>query len=575
MPWHLAILGAGSAAAYYLNTVDPNQFPKILVVGQDDPWSGQRGLNPSDANDPVNFVNQTAQMIEHYGDSVPGMSTSLYPRKEWAESNRKILDRVSVTRVRGQILNVSEIKTPSQYAKPLNGAEKCYQIDVRRSSGSTAELLAAKVVVATGAGSHKYPDKRLENLAGNYPDLFMDMDAFARKPALRQPGKKIIVQGPNAAVDSVDTAYYNRCTVYWLTGPPALLATPHQVSARAVAVGNGESRIYALNRKTTDPKEIKVVGKKISVTLDSGQKLEADHYVWGVGQDDKKAVSFLSPSLLARLEPIYDINQRHGQAFESVEGFQLKGTSRTQGFEVVGAVARQVLINADNTLDHTYLQQLEGTIEELQKKLVTWNQDLLTYGYDFLLQPVNTMVADKDLKKFIRCLKFMKEIMAKISPTWINQTQALASLMINWAVAKIYFNQHGKAVKDADLNNALKILTPSTVGSPQLGSIRTTTAAINGFMPTYVASSKADANFSHDDQTILRVYIAKNYPCVPEEDAARIIKRTIEGRKSTKDHWGYTEAEINGFKQELQAINSRWAGTLSTAKVIGTGQTFS
>jgi hypothetical protein len=78
---------------------------------------------------------------------------------------------------------------------------------------------------------------------------------------------------------------------------------------------------------------------------------------------------------------------------------------------------------------------------------------------------------------------------------------------------------------------------------------------------------------------MLRVYIAANYPCVPEEDAARIIKRIITCRRKdnvqpgTKDGWGYTGSQVAQFKAELQSINSRWVGTLSMPKMVGTGQT--
>jgi hypothetical protein len=573
MPWHLAILGAGSAAAYFLNTADLNLYPKIVVLGGDDPWDGQRGMNPYDPNDPANFVNQTPQMIEHFGDTVPPMGTALYPRRDWAASNKKVFDQSNVTRIRCEILKVRQTSTPDRYLKAMNGATKVYSIEVKRACGEV-EYLAAKVIVATGASSHKFPDKRFPELARRYPDLFMDMDAFGRNPRLRTPGKRIIVQGPNAAVDTVDTAAYNECTVYWLTGPPALLATPHQTGARAVKAGTGESRIYGLDRKNVDPREIKVEGKTIKITLQSGDKLEADHYVWGIGQDDKKAVSFIDPSLLSNLEPIYDVNQRHGQAFESVHGFQLKGTTSTEGFQIVGALSRQVLINSNKTLSHTYLEQLEKVIADLQNQLAYWT-DVTDYGYDFLLRPVNELIEEsRDLKRLIPALKRVKQLLANLSPTWNNLAQALASMIINWAVAKIYFDKHGTTVTDDDLNHALGILTRSTVGSPQLGSIRTTTAAINGFMPKYVSSAIGpNANFSQDDQTILRVYIAKNYPCVPEEDAARLIQKMVAGRPHTQDSWGYTDGEIQQFKDELQIIHNRWVGTLSTPKTVGTGQT--
>lgn len=579
MPWHLAILGAGSSAAYFLNTLDLNQYSKVVVIGEDDPWNGQRGLNPSKPNDPANFVNQTPQMISHFGNKVPPMGTDLYPRRAWAASNKWIFDKCNVAQVKGKILKVSQTRAPDRYKAAMKGAEKVFSIEVRRATG-TIEYLAAKVIVATGAGPHKAPDSRLEKLAQQHPSLFMDMDAFGRKPELRQQNVRVIVHGPNAAVDTADTAAWNKCVVYWLANNPQLLSTPHQVGARAVVASKDGSKLYSLQRPkdTTkpilDPKEIRVEGKKIKVILQDGTNLEADYYVWGIGQDDKKAVSFIDPSLLTNLEPIYDVNQRHGAAHESVHGFQLKGTTATEGFQVVGALARQVLINSNKTLNHNYLEKLEAVIADLQNQLLAWIE-LADNGYNVLLEPIEEMLdRSASLERLISSLNFVRQRAANLTPTWSQIVQALVAMIINWAIAKAYFGKHDKEVKDDDLNQALKILTPSTVGSPQLGSIRTTTAAMNGFMPKYVSAPKAgDVNFSHDDQTVLRLYIAKNFPCVPEEDAARLIRRVIAGRAKTKDGWGYTDVEVRKFKDELERINLRWIGVVSTPKMVGTGQT--
>ena len=349
MPYNLAILGRGSAAAYYLSTVDLNQFPKTIVIGLDDPWDGQRGTNPYDADDPANFINQTAQMIEKYGDSVPEYSTDLYPRGDWANSNKRVFDQCKIDLVKGQILKVRQTQTPERYKASLNNSDKCFEITVKRSHGEV-DYHVSKVVVATGASSHKIPPKVVE-WARRYPDLFMDMDKFARDPMKRGPGKRIIVQGPNAAVDTADTSQYNDCTVYWLVGrsAPAILATPHQVGAREVIKGTTASRTIQIDQDK-DPSKIEVNGKEIKVSLTKEPSpIVVDYYVWGIGQDEKKALSFIDPGLLGDLEPIYDINQRHGEAWESVEGFQTKGTSCLQGFEVIGALARQVIVNVNQS----------------------------------------------------------------------------------------------------------------------------------------------------------------------------------------------------------------------------------
>lgn len=583
MPYNLAILGRGSAAAYYLSTVDLNQFPKIIVIGQDDPWDGQRGGNLEDLDDPANFVNQTAQMIAKYGDTVPAYSTDLYPRTAWAKSNNYVFDKCKVDLVKGQILKVRETKTPERYKTSLNKADKCFEVTVKRSHGEV-EYHASKVVLATGASSHKTPPKLVE-WARRYPDLFMDMDKFARDPSKRK-GKRIIVQGPNAAVDTADTAQYNDCTVYWLVGrsAPAILATPHQVGARAVIDKSNTtgSRTIQIDQDK-DPERIEVNGNEIKVKLTKEPSpIVVDSYVWGIGQDEKKALSFIDSALLNALEPIYDINQRHGEAWESVEGFQTKGTSREQGFEVIGALARQVIMN-NKGLNHTYLSQLQEVIEDLQGNIAHYSGKIPDATMDALTKKVTDIVAQSpDITTLKSTLDGMRFTLNKDSFTWQKQTNALVALIINYAVAKLYFDKHGVAVTDDDLNNALKILTPSTVGSPQLGSIRTTTAAINGFMPKYVVS---DVNFSHDDQSMLRVFIAASYPLVTEEEAQEVIRDVIGRRKQARGSapatpgakamgpYGFTPDEVNEFKARLKVYNERRVGDLSTAKVVGTGQT--
>ena len=606
MLYNLAVLGRGSAAAYYLNTIDQNEFPKIIVIGVDDPWDDKRGINPYDARDPVNYINQTAQMIQHFGDKVPEFSDSkqgLVPRRDWSAANKRVIDQCNVKKVTGTILNVKKVPTPEPYKVALYRPEHVYLIEARVSGISfNVRYHAAKVVVATGAGPHKAPNETLERLALAQPGQFMDMDAFARIPGYRRAGKRVIVQGPNAAVDTADTSQYNDCTVFWLYGstPPQLLATPHQTGARAVydpstkKTGSNTTGSRAIRIDTkTEPENVEFVGGEVKAKL-KAETLTADFYVWGIGQDDTAAVSFIDPKLLEELEPIYDVNQRHGQAWESVEGFQNKGTSHKGGFQVVGALARQVLI-ANKGLSHTYLDQLGEVIKGLQGKIRDYSSsaagEVKSQGYDFLLLDVGKMKSQMDegsVPHLIQSLELMKKHMESISPTWTKYTRALAAMIANYAVAKLYFDKHGTSVKDDDLNNALQILTPSTVGSPQLGSIRTTTSAINGFMPKYVAS---DANFSHDDATMLRVYIAVNYPLVDEPQAQQVIQEIFNRRKLGRDIalgkpapqgadtskamgvWGFTPQEIQEFKLKLKGFNDSRLGEMATPKVVGTGQT--
>jgi hypothetical protein len=401
--YHLAILGAGSTAAHHLNTLDRNRYPSILLIGEDDPWSGQRGLNPAQKDDPVNFINQTENMIGHYGDSVPPVNQTLVPRQAYAQANSRIIDKCVTKRVKAQIRRV----TTFQKALSITSSQKqtLYSISAIEN-GSMTHYHVAKVIVATGAGSHKFPDPRFEKLAQQHPKIFMDMDAFARQPQLKDPKKTIIVQGPNAAVDTADTAAWAGMNVIWLANRPAILPTPHQTGARAVIA---KKQIYALNRDQQDPESITVANNQVTIKIRSGQTFIADYYVWGVGQDSDGAVSFIDRNIRKQLEPIYDKNQRFGPAHESVLGFQLPDTDSTSGFEVIGALSRQVLLAAGKEgISHTYLQQLVEVITSLQAKLNTYaGQEVERMGRGMLLEPIERLSkrSPAELIAFMRMYK--------------------------------------------------------------------------------------------------------------------------------------------------------------------------
>jgi hypothetical protein len=111
-----------------------------------------------------------------------------------------------------------------------------------------------------------------------------------------------------------------------------------------------------------------------------------------------------------------------------------------------------------------------------------------------------------------------------------------------------------------------EILTSSTVAHAQLGGIRASTAAMNGF-------AKANPNLSQDDQTILRFSIAVNYPFVSENDARAIIRDIIAGRRSQElGGYCYNEGQKQTFRQHLEDANARGYKAVTQPKTFGTGR---
>lgn len=173
--WDLIICGRGSAAAYYLTTLDRSLFPNILVIGAPDPWGNERGYNPTAKSDPVNFINHTWQMIAHLGDVFPDFDTSLVDRRAFADANSRLIDQCSTSVVVASITGIEELEELAVSIRiHPSGRLRLFRV----STDQPAQYLGKKIVVATGAGPHRTPDE-VKGL--NAPNAIMDMDTFARK----------------------------------------------------------------------------------------------------------------------------------------------------------------------------------------------------------------------------------------------------------------------------------------------------------------------------------------------------------------------------------------------------------
>ena len=96
---------------------------------------------------------------------------------------------------------------------------------------------------------------------------------------------------------------------------------------------------------------------------------------------------------------------------------------------------------------------------------------------------------------------------------------------------------------------------------------------------------------------MLRIFIAVNYPCIPENECQILMSEIIGGRRALHrdkgaapkpvslgapavkkdeiqaDTWGYTDDQISQYRSKMKMINDRWAGTFGVAKTVGTGKT--
>jgi hypothetical protein len=365
--WDLIIVGSGSGAAYYLSTVERAMFPNILVIGGADPWAEERGYNKTAAKDPVNFVNHTFQMIAHLGDIFPDFDTNLVDRQAFAEANKAVVDTCATQVISAKVTKIEEIDELAVSIKVHpKGRFRVFQV----STDQPASHLGKKIVVATGAGQHREPDE-VKGL--NAPDKIMNMDEFGRRAgSFKDPQKMtVFIQGPNAAIDSVETAKFQKFNVKWLVkgkASPAILATPHQVYAKDAL--KHDKIEYPEHQRGTKGFTVELTGETppIKVTI-SGKSHLGDLFVYGMGQDPSDAMKGVVPAEFRnRLQPIYDINQRFGAAHETVVGLKLENSDWTTGFEVIGALATQVA--RGTKIDHTYNKELANRVDEVRAKVL-------------------------------------------------------------------------------------------------------------------------------------------------------------------------------------------------------------
>lgn len=560
--WDLAVLGRGSAAAYYLNTLDKadwQKYPQILVIGEDDPWVQKRGTNPQDAGDPVNIVNHTKQMIGHFEAVVPGYTEggydALYKRSEWAEANAKVIDACTDGLVKKKLWYVGQDDT-------LLGT-RIFVIQVEGGEW----YFANKVVVATGAGEHTVPPEA-RDVRRQRPDLVLNMDEFAQRiPTLALNGKTVFILGGNAGIDTVETALHNQARVCWLLrakgigkpSDPILLGTRHQIYAQRQEYFNyhGDLRLQINGNRVQV--ETLVLDDQDPSRINPLLGL-ANYFVYAVGQNAAPAMDFIDRGLMTRLEPIFDDNQRFGQVYETGLGFQLEGSDRTQGLEIVGALASQVGKSVPiDAFDRAYRKRMEAALDELRTRIFG-----LPALYSLISDTDETLVKSlidiPNVQAVQAALRRVLPLVRSLFPTWERRVETIGNLMVSYFQARDYFERKSASAAGdrarfwSDLlANPASQLTSSVVQAPQLGTIRSGTAAQNGFIPQYVKTG--DANFSTDDRTMLRVYIALNYPYVTEDEAQAVIQSILGSRKQIGDGWGYSPQDVQAIKKTLETMN--------------------
>lgn len=358
--YRLAILGAGSAAAYYVNALGEGYDHRhTVLVGEPDPWI------PSDnkRSRGTGYINHEAHLIAQWGKSVPKYGSTYqdyHGRKSFADDNAAVLQRIvddGGKRIDGSVAKVTR--------------DGHYWFGIQLADGK--KLWAEKVVIATGAGPHA---RRGFEVSPSAMDKVMDLDEFMRAhPSnFSREGRAVIVHGPNAGIDAVERAGECRFSrIIWLmseSSEPAFLSGNRLLHATHVPPTKLIEREDFTGLDVKPQKSLLMIDKKedrIRVSFVTPAKElkheDVDLYVYALGQDggaEGAVRKILDPAILKSLVPIYDIQGRHAtaqeqKAYESAKdghkprieeniivGFQLLGTTFERGVEVIGAAANMV-----------------------------------------------------------------------------------------------------------------------------------------------------------------------------------------------------------------------------------------
>ena len=608
------VIGAGSSAAMYLNTLchtyrrfstvsDPLPLA-ILVIGMEDPWAGARGY---DKGHYTEKINQAKQLFDHGTGPKASMDDTPVDRRDWAGKNQAIIDKVTQN-------NVLIAEVTSVTRDPVEGAEDFFLV----TTASNGTYRAKKVIIATGAGietsDREYHVVPREVAAFGANPAVMDLDQFQTGTggSKNGGGKKLGVIGENAGTDAImeaATRGYPIADVYWFmprgTTPGTKLTwdtsglsptfTADQAGKDKGAQGGCVVRYNSTFRLSTQ-------GRQILVTCDGATGYAVDYFVYAKGQfggginraqrDANKVtqVPFVSSTLAANLEPIYDVNQRLSTegAWEHIVGIQLKGSTATHGVTVVGSAAFQAGRKVEhNYLDDEYQQMLTrlGSITALFRNLAVDHFVELIQFKKFSLILTNGSLKKKTAKSFdTKKKKFVESVAYKIETSGLALSlpakdrtahvrigralaQELCYLFLLRFKAAQYYNglTGGRAPSRPDqLQSAgLKRTLPVTVADGRLlgGMQRNITAINQSYNEPHIKTQRGN-NYLEDQQS-LALYIAVHYPNIPPARANELVQQIIQERQGKLR--GFTPEDMGRWDFKLEAADREVRCTLGFA----------
>lgn len=534
-------LGVGSATAYTLAAQnretlaqrpdDPRPYENMTIVGERDAWDPTvRGPG---------YINHQTEIIAPWSENVPDYDPNYADRGEFAAGNRSHID---AARHMGAEAVATEA---SLITRDDHGV---FQIHL--DNGET--LQARRVVVATGAGQHTQvgvtdnPTRAERQLAGNNhidlpPDSLlreriMDLDSFmveaGREPE-RFRGLTIAVHGPNAGIDAAERVGELGARLLWLTrnSTPPLLEGNHLQHAPEQAPG-----IVRMQDLRIGAGESGAEGRPLALQItppgdDAVPRTEqVDFYVYALGQDAQagNGVATLLQPLMGAMEPRYDTDQIYGDApYQTVLGFQTAESNSTSGLTVIGAAASAL---APSVRNHSYVGQAEQRLDAALAAAIPEHADSL-----------REVLRDGALDAALGHVDALIGMVDPQSAHYVERQgslRAVSAAMVDLHNARQFLGQtddQGRLVNTPDrlLGRVVNTEVASVLQPAQLGAVRGTVAALEAFIPGYVQGG--EANFTADNRTMLRAFIAEHYPNIGNEEATQFIDEVVSLRRQTAE----------------------------------------
>jgi hypothetical protein len=357
-----AVLGAGASAAYYLvNAASTLDFESTVVIGNLQPWAGERGAMGS-INHPHNMINP------EYQDEAINPDGGLAFRAEFSKVLADLFAKLGDKRF-------LPIGVKSVLKKNTGHGTYYYRIET-----DEGVVYAQNVIAAMGIGKHKLPDnvtaemiensgtlddaptdefkKKKDEESGPKFKRIMSLDEFQRmidglkkgSRKLSEVAKSVAIIGPNASIDAMTSVLRQQdeaLDITWVSGarePPFLPGTDNSFTKgkyREVAQGKNkqtETTTEAPVENTARRPATTEVFKDGNITIVKhdfvgmtpgtdkvdvlyGSRNDKTPYgtrtvdiaVYGMGPDEsglRGTFKDKDQDALKNLAPIYDINQR-------------------------------------------------------------------------------------------------------------------------------------------------------------------------------------------------------------------------------------------------------------------------